>query len=228
MKKHFSIVFFISLALQLASTPAKAALVQFAFTGAQFSVDDAAGAPAGSYFQQASGLSVISGILQFDTNALTPQGSSPIFQAYAGPIDILLDQFSTANPDTPINLSSVVDQAPGVGGDQFGGNFDGAYTNGVGFYDTVSFQFFDSTGTAFSSQSLPSNLSLSDFTSLRIFISTRFFDGNNANSISTVTFSLTSLTTISDMAVPLPGAIIFFLTGAAGLFLSRRKSSLQI
>ena len=221
-KKFLALLTFVFGALVAVSTPAQAELVRFSFTADQDFSDDSASAPAGSYYAQAAALSTVTGVLQYDTDNLTPQGTSPVFQAYAGPIDILLDQFSTANPDLPINLSSVVDRLPGDGGDQFAGNYDGPYDDGVGFYDTLSFQFFDSTGTAFTSQSLPLDMNLSDFTSAHIFITTLFFDGDNANTISYARFAITNLTNMSE--VPLPAAALLFLSGFAGLFASRRKS----
>ena len=212
----------------LFSSPSEAAIVRFSFTGSQQNADDPAGAPAGSFYAQALALPTISGIFEYDTDNLTPSGSSPIFQAYVGRIDILLDQFATNNPDAPINISSVVDQTPGSGGDQFGGNADSITSGNVGFYNTVSFQFYDASGTAFSSQALPLDLNLSDFTAARIYLSTRYFNGVDADTVSIVTFDLTSLTNIS--SIPAPGAAVVFLSsliGAAGWRRKRAAASLR-
>ncbi|MEM8985286.1 MAG: hypothetical protein AAGC95_01060 [Pseudomonadota bacterium] len=206
-----------------AFVPASAAVVKFAFTAQQGFSENNANAPTGSYYEQAIGLSNVSGILTYDTNNLAPSGSGSDVQPYTGRIDILINEFSTANPDAPIDLSSVVNSLPGAGGDQFAGNADTIRNSPVGFYDTVSFQFFDATGSAFSSTALPTDFELGDFSSAWLFLSTRYFDGADQVT-SFVNFSLTSLTNISDPApIPIPGAVVFLLTGLLGVSAAKRR-----
>ncbi len=212
----------------IAIVACSAAIVTIDFTATQRSVRNTAGLPAGSFVNQAVPIQTITGMIRYDTSQqLSFSDPRGIFVYSAGGVDILLDQFSTANPDFQSQLIVINDLAAN-GSDQFGATDSSPQigTDPAGFYNTILFDFFDPTGTAFSDGSIPAGLQLSDFVAATISLRTFIFDGINIPVVATANYRITQLGGVSD--VPLPAALPLFLVGLAGLGAARRRTKSSI
>jgi len=184
--------------------PAYAAIVTYSFTAEQTSQIGPPRGPSAPLFD----VDVLTGTLVFDNSASDTNPDSSIGTYLTGILTIdgslfppiILEAIRIGNNE--LRSGSIVDEFSGGAG-------------ATTVRETVGFQFFDSTATAFSSDSLSDvMLNLAAFDTALLFGDNFNFDGTF---VSSVTLEITELTLVSVTDVPLPGALLLFASGLGGL-----------
>lgn len=218
MKK--AVLLFIVAISCIAAQAANASVVSFRFSASFSSSLEGFDAP-GSFVDQSKAFPVISGIINYETT-LPVFFEQPNLVSYEGFSEVLLDQFSTAAPESPSERINVLNGGLS-GSDIFTSSTPISVFDPPGVYNSIDFVFSDETGTVFSSTDIPTSLTLSDFTAG--FISIRTIEIiENADSVpaftSTATFQITELEQITE--IPAPGAAFILLAGLGVMGLGGR------
>lgn len=199
---------------------ASAAIITYQFTASfreLFNPEGEIQAP-GSYYDQGKGLSEISGRLRYDDNA-TPEAVFPGSATfYLGFSEILLDQFSTADPE--LRNSRLITSTLSDGTERFAPQSDFDQPAQPGVYNSIRFFFFGRPGTLLTNFEIPANITLSD--AVIGIISLESFQVSDQSIVgSFADFNITSLERVEE--VPVPGAMVIFLAGF-GALAARSKS----
>lgn len=204
--KKAAAVGFATIALSVA-LPSHALLISYDFTATQSSATGMA--TSGSIADIAQGFNTISGSFNYDTS--TPDTLPSSTQASYATGSILLNEFSQ-----PSILSRATVEA--------GSSFNRFQVEEVAAnLDTIQIRLIDSSASAFSSDQLPTMLSLSSFNSA--FVRFLDFNDNATQILSQVDFTIDTLQPSNNntVSVPEPTAIGLILSALAGIRLLRRN-----
>ncbi len=196
---------------------AHAAIITYSFTATQSQGSNGSGLP-GGITEAAAGLSTISGTFTWDTNGTDITG--PNFIASRALYDtgtVILNEIDLSGfPSLLTMTNDLSNDVPGSPADSFT-IASAVPANG----DLFRIIFIDPSETLYSDLSLPSMLTLADFSQALFFFQS--FENNSVTS--QILFDITSLQldSITGNEVPLPAALPLFLMGLAGLGFKGRK-----